>query len=69
MTHTSWNGEPKIVPKASLPLTATGAVDLVITDLAVFEFMKDQLTLIELMPGATLEQVRSKTSAAFVEAP
>lgn len=68
MTHTSRNSEPKIVPKASLPLTAKGAVDLVITDLAVFEFIKGQLTLIELMPGATLEQIRSKTGAAFVEA-
>ena len=41
---------------------------MIITDLAVFEFVDGQLTLTELMPGATLEQVRAGTSAAFVEA-
>jgi 3-oxoacid CoA-transferase len=68
MTHTSRDGAPKIVPKATLPLTARKAVETVITDLAVFKFIKGQLTLIELMPGATLEQVRALTSAHFVEA-
>jgi 3-oxoacid CoA-transferase len=67
MTHTA-RGEPKIVPQATLPLTAKGVVDIVITDLAVFEFIEGQLTLTELMPEATLEQVRSQTSAKFREA-
>ncbi|MEW5959123.1 MAG: 3-oxoacid CoA-transferase [Chloroflexota bacterium] len=67
MTHTA-RGEPKIVAQATLPLTAKGAVDMVITDLAVFEFIEGQLTLTELMPGATLEQVRGQTGAKFVEA-
>jgi len=68
MAHASRDGEPKIVPQATLPLTAIGAVDMVITDLAVFEFIAGQLTLTELMPGASLEQVRAQTSARFVEA-
>jgi len=68
MTHTARNGQPKIVPEATLPLTARNAVDVVITDLAVFEFIDSQLTLTELMPEATLEQVRELTSAEFVEA-
>jgi 3-oxoacid CoA-transferase len=68
MTHTTDDGQPKIVPKCTLPLTALGAVKLVITDLAVFEFRTGKLVLIELMPGATLERVRAGTSAAFVEA-
>ncbi|MBN1993772.1 MAG: 3-oxoacid CoA-transferase subunit B [Anaerolineae bacterium] len=67
MTHTSRQNEPKIVPQVTLPLTAVGAVDLIITELAVFEFIEGQLTLIELMPGASLEQVRALTSASFVE--
>jgi 3-oxoacid CoA-transferase len=67
MTHTNRRGESKIVPRATLPLTATMAVDVVITDLAVFEFIGGQLTLNELMPDATLEQVRSLTGAHFVE--
>lgn len=68
MTHTAPKGQPKILPRCTLPLTARGAVSMVITDLAVFEFLDGQLTLTELMPGATLEQVRSRTSARFDEA-
>jgi 3-oxoacid CoA-transferase len=67
MTHTSRNGEPKIVREITLPLTAHHAVDMVITDLAIFKFMDRRLTLIELMPGATLDQVRALTDASFAE--
>jgi 3-oxoacid CoA-transferase len=66
MTHTSRDGQPKVVPRCTLPLTVRRAVDMVITDLAVFEFIDGQLTLTELMPGAALEQVRNSTGAAFV---
>jgi 3-oxoacid CoA-transferase len=68
MTHTSRDGAPKIVPQITLPLTARHAVDTLITELAVFKFMYGRLTLVELMPGAALDQVRSATSASFVEA-
>lgn len=67
MTHTNPDGSPKIVPTCTLPLTATGVTDMVITDLAVFAYPDGKLTLLELMPGATIEDVRAKTSAAFVE--
>jgi 3-oxoacid CoA-transferase len=40
---------------------------MIITDLAVFTFGHGELSLMELMPGATLDEVRSKTSANFVE--
>ncbi|MFN4145302.1 MAG: 3-oxoacid CoA-transferase [Runella sp.] len=66
MTHTNPDGSPKIVPQCQLPLTATGVVDMIITDLAVFAYPNHQLTLLELMPGATLDEVKAKTSAAFV---
>lgn len=66
MTHTNPDGSSKIVPQCTLPLTATGVVDIVITDLAVFGFPNGQLTLLELMPGANLEEVRAKTRASFV---
>ncbi|MDP9762614.1 3-oxoacid CoA-transferase [Deinococcus enclensis] len=68
MSHTDPDGSPKIVPECTLPLTTRGAVDMVITDKAVFEFVAGQLTLTELMPGATLDEVRAGTGAAFVEA-
>jgi len=65
MTHTSRDGTPKIVPQCTLPLTATGAVTRVITDLAVFTYPDGKLTLTELMPGATVDEVRAKTAATF----
>ncbi len=67
MTHTNPDGSAKIVPSCILPLTAAGVVDMIITDLAVFAYPEGKLTLIELMPNATLEDVRAKTSAIFIE--
>ena len=67
LIHNDPDGTSKIVPECTLPLTAHGVVDMIITDLAVFTFDDGQLTLKELMPGATLEEVRSKTAARFVE--
>lgn len=68
MTHTDDDGTAKIVPQCTLPLTALGTVEMIITELAVFKFIGDQLYLLELMPGATLDEVRAKTAVAFVEA-
>ncbi|MCB9119189.1 MAG: 3-oxoacid CoA-transferase subunit B [Caldilinea sp.] len=67
MQHTNPDGSAKIVPACTLPLTAHGVVDMVITDLAVFTFDDGRLTLTELMPGATLDDVRAKTAARFAE--
>lgn len=67
MTHTNPDGSPKIVSACTLPLTASGVVNLIITELAVFNYSDNRLTLIELMPNATLEEVRAKTSADFIE--
>jgi 3-oxoacid CoA-transferase len=66
MTHMDPQGNSKIVKECSLPLTAAGVVDMIITELAVFEFRDGELVLVELMPGATLEEVRAKTEAKFV---
>ncbi|WP_435354790.1 3-oxoacid CoA-transferase [Emticicia sp. SJ17W-69] len=67
MTHTNPDGSPKIVTNCVLPLTAGGVVSLIITDLAVFAYPEGKLTLIELMPNASIEEVRAKTSAHFIE--
>ena len=67
MTHCNRDGSPKIVQRCSLPLTAVAAVDLLITELAVFAFDADGMRLIELMSGATLDEVRAKTAADFRE--
>ncbi len=65
MTHTNPDGSSKLVPQCTLPLTATGVVSMIITDLAVFAYPEGELTLLEVMPGATLDDVRAKTTANF----
>lgn len=67
MMHTERDGTSKIVPACTLPLTTKGAVDMLITDLAVFRYIDGKLTLTELLPGTTLEDVREKTAAKFEE--
>ncbi len=65
MTHLNKDGSPKIVPECDLPLTALGAVNTVITDMGVFEFVDRELNLIEIMPGSSREEIRAQTSARF----
>jgi 3-oxoacid CoA-transferase len=66
MEHTSKDGSPKILKKCTLPITGVGVVNLIITDLCVFEVKKGGgLVLIELQPGATVEDVRAKTGTPF----
>ncbi len=65
MRHCNRDGSPKIVRQCSLPLTAVAAVDTLITELAVFDFDSGKMRLRELLPGVTLDELRSKTPAAF----
>ena len=65
MTHCNPDGSSKIVPSCVLPLTAKNVVSMVITELAVFSFKNGLLTLIEIMPGSSLEEIKMKTSAEF----
>ncbi|MCI0465547.1 MAG: 3-oxoacid CoA-transferase subunit B [Beijerinckiaceae bacterium] len=71
MEHSA-KGQPKLLPRCTLPLTGTAVVDLVITDLAVFEIDKaggTGMILIELADGATLDEVKAKTGVEFKVAP
>jgi 3-oxoacid CoA-transferase subunit B len=67
MEHTSKNGDPKFIPECSLPLTGKNVVDMIITDLAVFQRADHDspFRLIELAPGVTDAEVAAKTTAAF----
>ncbi|MGG1675967.1 3-oxoacid CoA-transferase subunit B [Neobacillus sp. NRS-1170] len=63
--HTTDKGESKIVKESTYPITSERAVDLIITDLAVFSVKHDGLHLIELAPGISLKEVQEKTEAPF----
>jgi 3-oxoacid CoA-transferase len=66
MEHCSKDGASKILKQCSLPLTGKGVVNLIITDLCVFEVVAGGgLVLTELHPGVTLDDVKAKTAAAF----
>ncbi len=67
MLHTA-KGRAKILKKCQLPLTAVGVVDMIVTDMAVFEFIDGQLTLTELLNGARLKDVDAATEADYLVA-
>jgi 3-oxoacid CoA-transferase B subunit len=64
-THCDSSGRSKLVRRCTYPLTAAAEVDLVITELAVFQVTSGRLSLCELQPGVTLDQVRDQTDAEF----
>jgi len=67
MEHTAKDGTAKFKPRCELPLTGANVVDLLITDLAVFERpdRKSPFKLIERAPGVTADEIKSKTPAQF----
>ncbi|WP_042457527.1 3-oxoacid CoA-transferase subunit B [Neobacillus dielmonensis] len=65
MNHCDKNGSPKIVEKCTLPLTSSGTVNMIVTELAVFQVTEAGLILTEIFPPFELETVRSKTEAVF----
>ena len=69
MDHTAKDGTPKILKHCTLPITGQRVVNMIITDLAVFEVVHDVgLVLKELHEGVTLDEVRAKTGADFAVA-
>jgi 3-oxoacid CoA-transferase subunit B len=68
MEHTAKDGAPKFKQRCELPLTGANVVDLLITDLAVFERAdrKSPFKLIERAPGVTADEIKAKTPAKFL---
>lgn len=66
MEHCTRDGSPKILKKCTLPLTARGQVNLIITEKAVIEKCPEGLVLREMIPGVTLEQVLEATEAELI---
>jgi 3-oxoacid CoA-transferase subunit B len=62
------DGTPKILPKCSLPLTGKGVVDRIITDHAIFDVIEGKLYLIHLAPDVSIEDLKAKTGAPFIQA-
>jgi 3-oxoacid CoA-transferase subunit B len=70
MEHCEKSGAPKLVKSCSLPLTGAGVVDMVITELGVFQIDRKGggARLTELAPGVSLDEVKAKTEASFTAA-
>ena len=66
MDHASKKGDPKLLHQCSLPLTGKQVIDMVITNLGVFEVDAEKgMRLVELAPGVTVDEVKAQTEARF----
>jgi 3-oxoacid CoA-transferase B subunit len=65
MEHAAKDGTPKILPACDLPLTGRSCVNLIITDLGVFDVTPEGLALIEIAPDVTLETIAARTGAPY----
>ena len=65
MEHVAKGDQKKILNACNLPLTGKGVVNLIVTDLCVFEVARPGLTLVDIAPGVTVDEIRAKTEPAF----
>jgi 3-oxoacid CoA-transferase subunit B len=68
MEHNAKDGSPKFIPACTLPLTGKNVVDMIITDLCVFQRPDhaSPFKLIEMAPGVTADEVTAKTTAHYL---
>ena len=67
MDHTAKDGSPKFIPECTLPLTGQNVVDMIVTNLAVFQRPDHDspFRLVELAPGVTADEIAEKTTAKY----
>jgi 3-oxoacid CoA-transferase B subunit len=68
MEHNAKDGSPKFIPACTLPLTGKNVVDMIVTDLAVFQRPDhaSPFKLIETAPGVTADEIKAKTTAHYI---
>lgn len=68
MEHNAKDGSPKFIPACTLPLTGKNVVDMIVTDLAVFQRPDhaSPFKLIEMAPGVTADEIKAKTTAHYI---
>lgn len=69
MEHVDKKGRPKILNDCVFPLTGKRCVSRIITDLAVFDVINEELVLIEYDPSSSVEEIKEKTDASFKISP
>lgn len=67
--HVTKSGEPKLLQKCTLPLTAKGVVDVVVTDMGYFEITPEGFLMKEIAPGVTVDEVKAATAGDLIIAP
>ncbi|CCO48121.1 Butyrate--acetoacetate CoA-transferase subunit B [Vibrio nigripulchritudo SOn1] len=68
MEHTA-KGNPKLLKQCTLPLTATGQVDMVVTELGVFEITSQGMVMTEIAEGVRFDEVQSQTDTPLIPSP
>jgi 3-oxoacid CoA-transferase subunit B len=68
MDHNAKDGSPKFIPACTLPLTGKGVVDMIVTDLAVFQRLDHQspFRLLETAPGVSADDIKARTTAHYL---
>jgi len=69
MEHTTREGQPKILKQCTLPLTGSGVVDTIVTEMAYIRVTSDGLVLDEIAPGLGIEDVQRATEATLIASP